>query len=107
MLTMKEAIFLGSSRYDLRNFSAEACREAGFQLSRIQAGLDPSDWKPMPSIGVGVREIRIRVSGAFRVIYLASRPEAVYVLHCFQKKTQQTSQQDIELARQRFKQIGE
>jgi phage-related protein len=61
----------------------------------------------MTIIGVGVREIRVKVGGAFRVIYLASRPDGVYVLHCFQKKTQQTAQQDIEIARQRFKQIGE
>jgi phage-related protein len=104
---MKEAIFLGGSLDDLKHFPLESRQEAGFQLSRVQAGLDPTDWKPMTSIGVGVREIRVRVGGAYRVIYFASKPEGVYVLHCFQKKSQQTSQQDIELARQRFKQIGE
>jgi phage-related protein len=104
---MKEAIFLGGSLDDLKSFPEESRREAGFQLSRVQTGLEPTDWKPMSSIGTGVREIRIRIGGAFRVIYLASRPEGVYVLHCFEKKTQQTSQQDIELARQRFRQIGE
>lgn len=61
----------------------------------------------MPSIGAGVREIRVRAGGAFRVIYLASRPEGVYVLHCFQKKTQKTAPSDLELAKLRFKQIGE
>ncbi|MGZ8217853.1 type II toxin-antitoxin system RelE/ParE family toxin [Methylomagnum sp.] len=60
----------------------------------------------MPSIGPGIREIRIRLGGAFLVIYLAMRPEGVYVLHCFQKKTQKTAPRDVELARQRFKQIG-
>jgi len=91
----------------LNTFRLNPGKKRGFQLSRVQAGLDPTDWKPMTSIGVGVREIRIRVGGAYRVIYLASRPGGVYVLHCFQKKSRQTSQQDIELARQRFKQIGE
>ncbi len=58
----------------------------------------------MWTVGAGVREIRVRdSSGAFRVIYLMSRPEAIYVLHCFQKKTQATSQSDIELAKKRLK----
>jgi len=61
----------------------------------------------MPSIGAGVREIRIRANGIFRVVYLAALPEGVYVLHCFQKKTQKTAPRDLELARLRFKQIGE
>lgn len=103
---MKDAIFLGTSRADLRDFPDEARREAGVELHQVQLGLEPSDWKPMPSIGPGVREIRIRLGGAFRVIYLATRPEGVYVLHCFQKKTQKTAPRDVELARQRFKQIG-
>jgi phage-related protein len=103
---MKDTIFLGSSKADLRAFPEDARRTSGIELSQVQRGLDPSDWKPMPSIGPGVREIRVREGGIFRIIYLASRPEGVYVLHCFQKKTQQTSRQDIELAKTRFKQIG-
>jgi phage-related protein len=103
---MKDAVFLGSSQADLRDFPDEARRAAGYQLSRVQAGLEPEDWKPMPTIGPGVREIRIRTGGALRVIYLATRPEGVYVLHCFQKKTQKTAQNDLELARQRLKHIG-
>ncbi len=79
---------------------------AGYQLFRVQSGLDPDDWKPMPSISPGVREIRLRdATGAFRVIYIATRPEGIYVLHCFQKKSQKTSEQDIQLARERLKAI--
>ena len=104
---MKNAIFLGSSREDLRDFEPEARNEAGFQLSKVQAGFDPDHWKAMPSIGPGVREIRVSIGGAFRVIYLANRPDGVYVLHCFQKKTQKTAPLDIQMARQRFKQIGD
>ena len=103
---MKDAIFLGTSKADLRGFPDEARREAGVELHQVQLGLEPTDWKPMPSIAPGVREIRIRAGGVFRVIYLATRPEGVYVLHCFQKKTQKTSPHDLELARQRYKQIG-
>lgn len=77
---MKSTTFLGTSKADLQDFPVESRRECGFQLSRVQAGLEPEDWKPMPSIGPGVREIRVRVGGAFRVIYLATRPEGIYVL---------------------------
>ena len=67
-------------------------------------GFDPDDWKPMTSVGPGVREIRIRDRfGAFRIIYLATLPDRVLVLHAFQKKTQQTSQHDIDVAMKRLK----
>jgi phage-related protein len=94
---------MGSSRQDLKAFPADARREAGYQLDRIQRGDEPDDWKPMRTVGQGVREIRIHEdSSAFRVIYLATRPEGVYVLHCFQKKTQKTSRRDLRLATLRF-----
>ncbi|OGA42400.1 MAG: hypothetical protein A3G24_22140, partial [Betaproteobacteria bacterium RIFCSPLOWO2_12_FULL_62_13] len=76
---------------------------AGYQLEKVQAGREPADWKPMPSIGVGVNEIRVREGGAFRVIYVAKFSEAVYVLHAFQKKSRKTAKPDIELARKRFR----
>jgi len=77
-----------------------------YELYLVQCGLEPTDWKPMSVIGPGVREIRVRdSSGAFRVVFLASRPEAIYVLHCFQKKTRKTAPADIELAQQRLKML--
>jgi phage-related protein len=103
---MKQVIWMGSSKEDLRDFPEEARRQVGYQLEHVQEGVDPDDWKPMPTVGSGVREIRVRESsGAFRCIYLATRPEGVYVLHCFQKRTQKTSQQDLDLARRRFKSL--
>ena len=103
---MKSVIWMGSSKEDLIAFPADARRDAGYQLESVQRGNDPQDWKPMSSVGAGVREIRIRESsGAFRVIYLATRPEGIYVLHCFQKKTQQTSQRDLTLAKARLKAV--
>jgi phage-related protein len=73
---------------------------------RVQCGLDPDDWKPMASLGSGVREIRVRdPSGAFRTIYVATRPEAIYVLLCFRKTTPKTARQDIDLARQRLARV--
>ena len=80
--------FVGSSLADLKAFPDEARSEAGHQISRVQLGLDPADWKAMPTVGPGAYEIRVRdEAGAFRVIYVAKLPEAVFVLHCFQKKT--------------------
>jgi phage-related protein len=104
---MKLLKFVGSSLDDLRDFPEEARRTAGFELRTIQNGLEPRDWKPVASVGSGVREIRIHVLGEWRIIYVANIRDAIYVLHAFQKKTQKTSQRDIELARKRYKQIGE
>src|SRR3569832_2045680 len=96
--------FMGTSHDDLKAFPDQARREAGFNLDFVQRDFDPENWKPMKSIGAGVNEIRIReASGACRVIYLASRPEAIYVLHCFQKKSEKTSQRELNLAKTRFK----
>jgi phage-related protein len=101
----KEVEFRGSALDDLRAFPQAARRMAGHQLDRVQQGLDPDDWKAMSSIGAGVREIRIRDEGAFRVIYVARLKEAVFVLHCFQKKTQKTSRQDLAVATSRYKEL--
>lgn len=105
---MKPVAFCGDSIDALRDFPEGAKREAGYQIDKVQHGEEPDDWKPMTSIGGGVKEIRIwDEAGAFRVIYLAKLADAVYVLHCFQKKTQQTSERDIRLARKRFKELTE
>ncbi len=102
----KPVEFLGSALNDLRDFPLSARREAGYQIDKVQLGDEPDDWKPMKTIGAGVQEIRIQdEAGAFRVIYLAKLKDAVYVLHCFQKKTQRTSTQDIALASKRFNEL--
>lgn len=103
---MKRLEFLGDSLEQLRDFPETARKEAGVQLHKVQQGFDPGDWKPMTSIGQGVREIRIRDdAGAFRVLYVAKIEDAVYVLHAFQKKTQQTAKRDLDLAAARLRQI--
>jgi phage-related protein len=103
---MKAVIWMGASREDLKAFPADARRQVGYQLDKLQRGFEPDDWKPLKTVGPGVRELRIRESsGAFRVIYIATLPEGVYVLHCFQKKSQQTSLKDLRLATLRFKAI--
>ena len=103
---MKDIEFRGGSLSDMRDFPQTAMRDAGHQLNKVQNGLAPDDAKPMPTIGAGVMELRIwDEAGTFRVVYVAKFEDAVYVLHCFKKKTQQTSQPDIELARKRFKEL--
>lgn len=103
---MKPLVFLGDSIAQLRAFPDAARRNAGFQLDRVQRGLEPDDWKPMKGIGPGVREIRVRdATGAFRVIHIATLPDAVYVLHAFQKKTPRTSAHDIALVESRYRQL--
>lgn len=103
---MKPVSFLGTSLEDLRGLPVEARRTAGFQLHKIQEGGQPDDWKPMVTVGRGVVECRIRdASGAFRLMYVATFPEAVYVLHVFRKTTARTSPLDISLSRKRFREL--
>lgn len=100
---MKPVRFLGNSLKCLRDFPKDARQDAGRQLDLVQRGKQPDDFKPMPSIGKGVEEIRVwDEAGTFRVIYTAHLADAVYVLHAFQKKTQATSKRDIETAKTRF-----
>lgn len=102
----KPIYWLGSSRADLCSFPEEVRRNAGFQLRAVQRGLLPVDFKPMAAIGKGVEEIRIRSEdGAYRVFYVAKFAEAIYVLHAFQKKSQKTAKQDIQLGQQRYQEM--
>ena len=106
MTPSKPVEFLGTSLDDLRAFPPSAKREAGYQIGLVQNGSEPDDWKPMNAVGQGVREIRVRDSdGAFRVIYTAKFADAVYVIHCFQKKTQKTNKTDIDLASKRYRDL--
>lgn len=99
----KLAIWLGDSLEAIRAFPAVAKGRIGRQIARVQDGLEPHDWKPMPSIGLGVGEIRVRAGRAYRVIYVAKFIEGIYVVHAFEKKSQRTPKQDVEIARVRFR----
>ena len=102
----KQILWVGSAYNDLLVFPKDARKEAGFQLGKVQAGLDPADWKPFDEVGAGTREIRIReASGVYRVMYVAKFDEAIYVLHCFQKKTQVTRKQDRAIAAARYRAV--
>ena len=99
----------GSSLKNIRDdniFSSNARKEAGHQLSLVQVGLDPEDWRPYDVVGPGTKEIRINVDdGSFRVMYVAKFPEAVYVLHCFKKKTSTTTIRDKGIAEARYRAV--
>jgi len=106
MADPKSVEFRGSSLDDLRAFPLPVRREAGYQLDKVQNGQEPDDCKPMNTVGQGVKEIRIRdAAGAFRVVYVAKFAHAVYVLHCFQKKTEKTSKTDLDLATKRYRDV--
>jgi phage-related protein len=102
----KEIRWIGSAYSDLLEFPLASRKEAGFQLGKVQSGLEPTDWKPFDDVGPGTKEIRIKdESGIFRVLYVAKFDEAIYVLHCFQKKSQTTSKQDKAIADARYRAV--
>jgi phage-related protein len=101
---VKKLLFLGTAYSDPKAFPEDARRKAGQQLNRVQHGLMPVDWKAMPLVGPGVLEIRVWGSaGTYRVLYVGSIGDEVFVLHCFQKKSAHTSRRDISLASARYK----
>ncbi|HCU25584.1 MAG TPA: hypothetical protein DF383_11265 [Deltaproteobacteria bacterium] len=102
---LKKLLWVGRTREIIKKFPVEARQEAGHQLNRVQHRKEPSDWKPMPSIGPGVAEIRIHHPFEHRVIYVVKFEEGIYVLHAFAKKTQKTHEKDLEAARKAFKEI--
>ena len=104
---MKPVNWLGTSRKDIKAFDADARRVAGVELGLVQQGLDPTDWKPMSAIAVGVREIRIHNRVENRVLYITKFANAIYVLHAFIKKSQKTEQRDIDIARSRLAELVE
>ncbi len=102
---MKSLVWLGSSHDDTRRFPEEARQEAGFELYQIQQGYEPSDWKPVLTVGAGVKEVRVHGRNEYRVMYVAKFAEAVYVLHAFVKKTPKTAKHDLDLAEVRYKAV--
>jgi phage-related protein len=99
----KPIYWVGTSYKDLLAFTDEAKREAGYQLHRVQNGLDPENWKSFQRIGSGVKEIRIRCNNnAFRIMYVAKFASKIYILHAFKKKSRKTNEHDIEIAKVRY-----
>jgi phage-related protein len=99
---MKPVAFIGRALSELKAFPDAARREAGFQIFNLQNGVDPDDWKPLVGVGPGVMEIRIHEGDEFRVVYVARMPEALYVIHAFQKKSQATAKRNLETIKRRY-----
>lgn len=104
-MVRKPVIWSGSAQEDLRAFPARARQRAGHDLDLVQQGIEPTDFKPMPAVGAGAYELRIRAEGAYRVFYVAKFAEAIYVLHAFQKKTQRTGRLDISVRAKRYREL--
>lgn len=102
---MKKLFWVGSALHDLRAFPEAVRRMAGHELHLVQEGFEPDDWKPMTSVGHGVYEIRIHTNLEHRIFYVAKFEEGVYVLHAFEKRTRQTAHPDIEIARERYREV--
>jgi len=97
---------MGSSLKDTKDFPINAKKEAGYQLSKVQNGLNPDNWKPMKTVGSGAREICIECdNGWFRIFYVAKFQGHIYVLHAFKKKTNATPPSDIKIGRDRYKKV--
>ncbi|MVF02889.1 type II toxin-antitoxin system RelE/ParE family toxin [Serratia marcescens] len=105
-MAAKKIDWRGTSLDDLRKFPEEARAIAGQELRKVQHGQEPLDWKSINDWGSGVIEIRLEEGGgAFRVVYVAKFEEAIYVLHSFQKKSQKTSKNDIDVITSRYKDV--
>ncbi len=102
---MKGIIWLGPTHQTVKEYPVNVRREIGYNLDRVQRGMDPCDWKPMVGVGNGVKEIRIHEENEYRILYVAKFEEAVYVLHCFVKKTQETAKREIDVAKKRYSEI--
>jgi phage-related protein len=102
---LKTLVWLGSSLYDMRHFPRDARQRAGYELYLVQNGLQPSDWKSMPSVGAGVQEIRVHTQLEHRLFYVAKFEEAIYVIHAFEKKSRKTARHDLDLAKSRLSEL--
>jgi phage-related protein len=102
---LKPIVWMGDSLDVIRGFSMAGRQRAGFELGRVQAGQEPTDWKPMPTVGPGVREVRVHAENEYRVLYVASFRRCVYVLHAFAKKSGRTSKADLETGKNRLRHV--
>ena len=96
----------GDSREVLLSFPADVRQNLGFQLWQLQQGERPSDYRPLPSVGAGVFELRDQdARGWYRVVYLSRTNNVIHVLHCFEKKSREMPRRDFENAQQRLKAV--
>ena len=105
---VKPAIFHAKAREALRRFPKDVRRKLGAAIDDLQHGatLSLPLSRPIGSVGQGVQELRVRgIDGAYRAFYLVKTERGVIVFHAFQKKTQKTPKQEIELGRRRLGEV--
>lgn len=99
-------VWEGDSREVLQAFPEGVRQNLGFQLWQLQQGARPTDYRPLPSIGTGVFELRDQDERAwYRVVYLSRINDVIHVLHCFEKKSREMPRRDFERAKQRLKAV--
>jgi len=99
-------VWEGDSREVLQAFPEEVRQNLGFQLWQLQQGERPGDYRPLPSIGTGVFELRDQDERAwYRVVYLSRINDVIYVLHCFEKKSREMTRKEFGKAKQRLKAV--
>ncbi len=106
-MELKPVEWLGDSRKRLREAHKSIRYRAGLELRALQTGNEPSDWKPMTSVGPGVIEIRLTVGSEYRIFTIAKLEDAIYVIHVFVKKTRKTPNSELEIARKRYRALKE
>ena len=101
-----EIAWEGDSKGVISSFPDAARYNLGFDLRLLQQGQQPTDYRPMSSIGPGVFELRDQDERAwYRVIYLSRVRNVIHVLHCFEKRSRETPMKEINTARQRLKAV--
>ena len=96
----------GDSREVLKGFPEGVRQNFGFELWQLQLGERPSDYRPLPSIGAEVYELRDQDERAwYRVVYISRINDVIYVLHCFEKKSREMPRKDFGKAKQRLKAV--
>lgn len=103
----KPLYWVGSSKKDLLTFPGEVVDDLGYALSVVQHGGTPPSAKAWKGEGPGVFELVEDHRGdTFRAVYAVRFEKAIYVLHCFQKKSPsgvRTAKQDVVLIRERLR----
>lgn len=99
-------VWEGDAREVLQAFPEDVKQNFGFELWQLQQGERPFNYRPLPSIGAGVFELRDQDARAwYRVVYLSRLKDVIYVLHCFEKKSREMPRRDFEKAKQRLKAV--
>ena len=105
---MRKVAWVGTSLEEMQELPKAIRKAVGFQIHLLQEGVDPDDFKPMPSVGSGVYEIRVRNElgqNTGRCFYVVKFKEAIFILHAFEKKKQKTPKANLDKGQERYKEL--